>query len=305
MYLTKTYPLASISRLGIALPVLLAASISTIAPAQTEFTQCNRQISQSSGNCVACQRLSLARRLQGADCPACTGFCWGIGVDEPDSTDSGVMESVDNFLESVPEYASISTVSSADCETQRSKDFDPEAHGTALVAFVAPTEVLDQFPPFSVTVSGSELRSAADRSLALAMTLLELDIVADDRIAPVNFYTPFRLTLPADLSWNDVAARQTLGFNEWYRSHDVETRIQKSGKQTVVHIIAAPPVNSTPSSRVVIRIQRPSTRAGLQDEIFEFAVDLNRQPVQSLLVEGSDGYFAGVYEIKSIQSTGQ
>lgn len=305
MHPTMTDSLASIGRLGVALAVLLAASISTIASAQTEFTQCNRPISQSSGDCVMCQRFSLARRSQGADCSACPGSCWGIGVDEPDSKDPGGFESVDKFLESVPEYASIRTVSSADCETQRRKDFDPNAHGTSLVAFVAPTELLNQFPPFSVTVTGSELRSAAERSPALAMALLALDVVADDRIDPVNFYTPFRLTLPADLSRNDVAARQTLGFDEWYRSHDVETRIQKSGQHTVVHIAADPPVDSTPSSRVVIRIQQPSTRVGLQDEILEFAVDLHQQPVQSLLVDGSDGYFAGVYEIKSIRSIGQ
>lgn len=201
----------------------------------------------------------------------------------------------------VPPYAESNIViDDATCTTELEPEFDPDRHETRRVFVWTPNEVLDRWPPFSVRLSEAELGRLGKESHALAMALLALDTVSEDRIHFFDAYPGVHVVLPLDLSEEDVAARSNGGSIHWYRTRNVLERTSDPERTIVARITPDPPRGSRPPSWLSIQIDHPlhagSGRAGTGT----FVVRLHEEPTRRLVVAGSDGWMAGEFEIHTV-----
>ena len=201
----------------------------------------------------------------------------------------------------VPDYAEIATlVDTPSCTTELEPDFDPDAYATSTVAVWTPNEILERWPPFSVHLSETQLGRLHRERPALAMALLALDVAAEDRIQALDFYGEHRLSLPADLSWQDVEVRRRNGIAAWYRSRDVLARTSDPEQTIAVQIVTDPPLGGRPPSWISIRVEHPDPAAPGRTTIETYVVRLNEAPTRRLLVAGSDEFMAGEFGVHTL-----
>lgn len=201
----------------------------------------------------------------------------------------------------VPDYAEITTLlDTPSCTTELEPGFDPDAFATRTVAVWTPNEILERWPPFSVHLSDAELGRLQRERPALAMALLALDVASEDRIQPLDFYAGVRLSLPADLSWEDVEVRRRTGVAAWYRTRDVLARTSEPEQTIAVQIVIDPPREGRPPAWLSIRIEYPHPAAPGRTTIETYVVRLNDAPRRRLVVAGSDGFMAGEFDVHTV-----